>query len=118
MVGWPCCMRCLPRPGAFSDYVAASPSLWWRDGAIVREAQRFGQRLGNSRPRLLLMRGSEEPANPRMPVQGDAERAAQELVADLAKVPGLQLRFERFDGLGHGPMFAASLKRVIEGMSR
>jgi len=53
-----------------------------------------------------------------MPVQGDGERAARELAADLAKVPGLQVRFERFDGLGHGPMLPASLKRVIEGMSR
>ncbi|MBF8646950.1 MULTISPECIES: alpha/beta hydrolase [Pseudomonas] len=106
------------RPGAFSAYVAASPSLWWHDGAIVREAQGLGQRLGSSQPRLLLMRGSEEPANPRMPVQGDEERPARELVADLAKVPGLQVRFERIDGLGHGPMLPASLKRVIEGMSR
>lgn len=106
------------RPGEFSDFAAASPSLWWHDGAIVREAEGLGQRLGSSRPRLLLMRGSEEPANPRMPVQGDVERPARELVADLAKVPGLQVRFERFDGLGHGPMLPASLKRVVEGMSR
>lgn len=106
------------RPGEFSDFAAASPSLWWHDGAIVLEAQGLGQRLGSSRPRLLLMRGSEEPANPRMPVQGDVERPARELVADLAKVPGLQVRFERFAGLGHGPMLPASLKRVIEGMSR
>ena len=106
------------RPGEFSDFAAASPSLWWHDGAIVREAESLGQRLGSSRPRLLLMRGSEEPANPRMPVQGDVERPARELVADLAKVPGLQVRFERFDGLEHGPMLPASLKRVVEGMSR
>ncbi|MGE8061011.1 alpha/beta hydrolase [Pseudomonas sp. NPDC089547] len=106
------------RPGAFSDYAAASPSLWWHDGAIVSEAQGLEQRLGSSRPRLLLMRGGDEPANPRMPVQGDGERPARELVTDLARVPGLQVRFERFAGLGHGPMLPASLKRVIEGMSR
>ncbi|MBK4992806.1 alpha/beta hydrolase [Pseudomonas sp. S37] len=106
------------RPGAFSDYAAASPSLWWHDGAIVGEAQGLEQRLGSSRPRLLLMRGSEEPANPRTQVQGDVERPARELVAGLARVPGLQVRFERFAGLGHGPMLPASLKQVIEGMSR
>lgn len=106
------------RPEAFSDYAAASPSLWWHDGAIVREAQGLEQRLGNSRPRLLLMRGSEEPANPRVPVRGDMERPARELMAELAKVPGLRVRFERFEGLGHGPMLPASLKKVIEGMSQ
>ena len=106
------------RPGAFSDYAAASPSLWWHDGAIVQEAQGLGQRLGSGRARLLLMRGSEEPANPRMPVQGDVEQPARALVAQLAKVPGLQVQFERFEGLGHGPMLPASLKQVLEEMSQ
>ncbi|MGF6394425.1 alpha/beta hydrolase [Pseudomonas plecoglossicida] len=106
------------RPGAFSDYAAASPSFWWNDGAILREAQGLQQRLGDSRPTLLLMRGGEEPSNPRAPVKGDVERPARELAADLAKVPGLQVRFERFEGLGHGPMLPASLKKVVEDLSR
>ncbi|MDD2057441.1 alpha/beta hydrolase [Pseudomonas sp. GD03860] len=106
------------RPGEFSDYAAASPSLWWHDGAIVRETRGLQQRLGDNRPQLLLMRGSEEPSSPRAPVKGDVEQPARALAADLAKVQGLQVRFERFEGLGHGPMLPASLKRVIEGMSR
>ncbi|MFJ4347398.1 alpha/beta hydrolase [Pseudomonas sp. NPDC089401] len=106
------------RPEAFGDYAAASPSLWWHDGAIVREAQGLQQRLGDSRPRLLLMRGSAEPASPRGPVQKDAQWPALELAKDLSKVPGVQVRFERFEGLGHGPMLPASLGKVIEEMSR
>lgn len=106
------------RPGAFSDYAAASPSLWWHDGAIVQEAQGLEQRLGNTPARLLLMRGSEEPANPRAQVKGDVERPARELAADLAKVKGLQVRFERFEGLDHGQMLGASLKTVIEQLAR
>ncbi|MFJ7009076.1 alpha/beta hydrolase [Pseudomonas putida] len=106
------------RPGAFSDYAAASPSLWWHDGAIVQEAQSLEQRLGNSHARLLLMRGSEEPANPRAQVKGDVERPARELAADLAKVKGLRVHFERFEGLDHGQMLGASLKTVIEQLAR
>jgi len=106
------------RPGAFSDYAAASPSLWWHDGVIVGEAQGLQGRLGDHRPTLMLMRGSDEPANPRAQVKGDVERPARELAADLAKVAGLQVRYERFEGLGHGPMLPASLKKVIEGMSQ
>ncbi|MGO3986873.1 alpha/beta hydrolase [Pseudomonas sp. SAS7] len=106
------------RPGAFSDYAAASPSLWWHDGAIVHEAQGLEQRLGNTPARLLLMRGSEEPANPRAQVKGDVERPARELAADLAKVKGLQVRFERFEGLDHGQMLGASLKTVVEQLAR
>ena len=106
------------RPGAFSDYAAASPSLWWHDGAIVQEAQGLEQRLGNTPARLLLMRGSEEPANPRAQVKGDVERPARELAADLAKVKGLRVHFERFEGLDHGQMLGASLKTVIEQLAR
>ncbi|MFP3333692.1 alpha/beta hydrolase [Pseudomonas sp. SIMBA_064] len=106
------------RPGAFSDYAAASPSLWWHDGAIVQEAQGLEQRLGNNSARLLLMRGSAEPSNPRAQLKGDAEKPARELAADLAKVKGLQVRFERFDGLDHGQMLEASLNAVIEQLAR
>ncbi|MEE1922037.1 alpha/beta hydrolase [Pseudomonas sp. 148P] len=106
------------RPGEFSDYAAASPSLWWRDGAIVKEAQGLQGRLGESRPRLLLMRGTAEPSQPRGPSVGDVEAPARALVADLEKIPGLQVSYQRFEGLNHGPMLPASLHRVIEGMSR
>nr|EPB95484.1 putative esterase [Pseudomonas plecoglossicida NB2011] len=51
-------------------------------------------------------------------MKGDVERPARELAADLAKVPGLQVCFERFEGLGHGPMLPASLKKVVEDLSR
>lgn len=106
------------RPGEFSDYAAASPSLWWRDGAIVREAQGLEGRLGDSRPRLLLMRGSAEPSRPRGPSTGDVEAPARALVADLQKVPGVQVSYQRFEGLNHGPMLPASLLSLIERMSR
>ena len=105
------------RPEAFSDYAAASPSLWWHDGAIVREAQGLQQRLGNKRRQLLLMRGGEEPSSPRGPMKGDVERPARELAASLAEVPGMAVHFERFNGLGHGAMLPASLRLVLEQMT-
>ncbi|MDR0279861.1 MAG: alpha/beta hydrolase [Paucimonas sp.] len=105
------------RPGAFSDYAAASPSLWWRDGAIVAEAEGLAGRLGEARPKLLLMRGTAEPAQPRGPSGGDNEGPARALVAQLQQVPGLEVSYQRFEGLNHGPMLPASLHRVIEGMS-
>lgn len=105
------------RPGEFSDYAAASPSLWWNGGVIVREVAGLAGRLGESRPRLLLMRGSAEPAHPRMPSTGDSEAPARALVAQLQQVPGLEVSYQRFEGLNHGPMLPASLHRVIEGMS-
>lgn len=106
------------RPGMFSHYAAASPSLWWHDGAIVREATGLQERLGETRPHLLLMHGGEEAARPRGPSKGDSQGPARQLSEDLAKVPGLDVRFQRFEGLGHGPMLPASLRFVVEQMSR
>ncbi len=53
------------RPGMFSDYAAASPSLWWRDGVVLSEADGLAERLKDHRPRLLLMRGSDSNCAPR-----------------------------------------------------
>lgn len=64
------------------------------------------------------MRGGDEPSSPRASMKSDGEQPTQALAADLADVQGLQVRFERFDGLGHGPMLPASLKKVIDEMSR
>jgi hypothetical protein len=36
----------------------------------------------------------------------------------LSKVNGLQVRFQRFDGLGHGPLFPASLSQVFDNLAR
>nr|WP_314489799.1 alpha/beta hydrolase [uncultured Pseudomonas sp.] len=106
------------RPGAFSGYAAASPSLWWREGALVREAESLAGRVGNLRPDVLLMRGAKEPDSPRGSVRDDAGRPLRELAAELAKVEGVKVRVQGFEGLGHGPMLAASLRRVVEGLSR
>nr|WP_314877100.1 alpha/beta hydrolase [uncultured Pseudomonas sp.] len=106
------------RPGEFSHYAAASPSLWWHDGAIVREAHGLQQRLGQARPTLLLMRGSAEPASPRAPQQVDAERPMRELAAELGQLNGLQVTYQRFDGLGHGAMLPASLSHLLETLSK
>jgi len=106
------------RPGMFSDYAAASPSLWWHDGVIDRELPCLAQRLGDSRPHLLLMRGDDEPSNPRGAPGPDSGKPMRELVARLAKVDGLQVRYQHFAGLGHGPMLPASLANVLDALSQ
>lgn len=108
----------LTRPGMFSDYAAASPSLWWHDGVIDRELPVLGRRLGASRPRLLLMRGDDEPSTPRGAPGPDSDRPMRELIARLAKVDGLQVHYQHFAGLGHGPMLPASLAHVLDTLSQ
>ena len=106
------------RPKSFAVYAAASPSLWWHDGAILREAASLPARLGDAQPQVLLMRGSLEPASPREPAQPHADQTARSLAASLTQLKGVQVSFKQFDGLGHGPMLAASLHWVIDTLSK
>lgn len=89
------------RPAAFSTYVAASPSLWWADGAILKEEAAFASHPPATRRRLLLTVGAyEQDVHPalRSAPEGDAiarrlaERrmvdGARELAGRLAALPG------------------------------
>ncbi|KAF1051523.1 MAG: Ferri-bacillibactin esterase BesA [Stenotrophomonas maltophilia] len=101
------------QPDAFSQYAAASPSLWWGNGAILGERPGLEQRLAGHPARLLVMRGSEEPSNPRGTAKPGDDRPARQMVDELAKVPGLTVQFQAFPGLNHGPMLPASLKYLL-----
>lgn len=105
------------RPGAFTDYAAASPSLWWRQGAVVAAATGLEERLAGQHPRLLLMKGSSEGVPPGQVSMADAEAGARRLEAALAEAPGVTVRSKVFEGLGHGPMLPASLGYVVEQLS-
>ncbi len=100
------------RPGEFARYAAASPSLWWRDGAILGERAGLEQRLRGARE-LLLWRGSAEPASPRGSLKAEPGQAMARLVDDLRRVAGLTLDFQPLDGLGHGETLGASLRLLL-----
>lgn len=104
----------LTRPQQFSFYAPASPSLWWGDGAILEERAGFAQRLAGHPVELLLMRGTGEPSRPRDNVKPSPPRAAQDLVEELGKVPGVQAQFHAFDGLSHGETLGASLRYLLQ----
>lgn len=104
----------LTRPQQFSFYAPASPSLWWGDGAILKEQPGFAQRLAGHSAQLLLMRGGEEPFRPREGITPSAPHPAQQLVEDVGKVPGMQAQFHAFDGLSHGQTLEASLKYLLQ----
>nr|WP_314477925.1 alpha/beta hydrolase [uncultured Pseudomonas sp.] len=106
------------RPRSFNVYAAASPSLWWHDGAIVREVAGLPARLGDAHPHLWLMRGSLEPASPREPAQAHADQATRALAARLGKLEGVHVDFKQFDGLGHGPMLPTSLHWLLDTLSQ
>lgn len=116
------------RTGLFDVYAAGSPSLWWRQGAMLGEPEQgFVAHNAGRRARLILSLGGGEKArdvsnrdmsNPRVVehlrrVSGAPSDAAETLAARLASVPGLSVEYREFDGLTHGPMFRASLMDAL-----
>ncbi|GAB7530884.1 ferric enterobactin esterase PfeE [Pseudomonas sp. 3A(2025)] len=109
----------LSRPGEYQHYAAASPSLWWGDGAILEEQKGFATRLRGQPLSLLLMRGEQEPAVPgRAAASRVDESSAAQLTEALAHNPSLQVQYQVFPGLGHGPMLAESLRYTLQWLAR
>lgn len=98
------------RPGGFQNYVAASPSVWWRGGFILEEQARFlaGRRADAPPLRLLVTQGEREtelPADPARAAIARERRGADRLhalVEGLRGTPGLDMRFTTFPGADHG----------------
>ncbi|MDI4664130.1 prolyl oligopeptidase family serine peptidase [Xanthobacter autotrophicus] len=104
------------RPDAFSTYVAASPSLWWANGAIAREEAAFARHPPKTRKRLVLTVGAYEQElhpllhagpNAEATARKQAERrmvdGARELAARLGALPGVpvDVTFTIFPGQTH-----------------
>lgn len=88
------------RPGAFEAIIAASPSIWWSDKAILAEEKAFTERLSSGKQsgpisRLMLFAGSKDA----MTIPADTE-ALNARLAPLA-AHGLQARFEQLEGETH-----------------
>ncbi len=116
------------RPSAFQSYLAASPSLWWSQGAALGDPeQQFVENVHGQPAKVWLMlggaervgdRGKRDMTNPRVVahlrrIGGATPDAALQLSTRLAKVPGLNVQYREFPGLGHGPMLPASFHAAL-----
>ena len=109
------------RPGGFQNYVAASPSVWWRDGFILQEQAGFrATRRGDAAPvRLLVTLGEREaqrPADPARAAIARERRSAEHLhtlLDGLRGTPGLDWRFLSFPGAGHGDSMAPAVQQAL-----
>lgn len=56
-------------PTAFRTYIAASPSIWWGNNAVLADEARFAAAVnaGAASPRILLTVGAEEDVVPKLP---------------------------------------------------
>jgi predicted alpha/beta superfamily hydrolase len=56
-------------PGAFRTFVAASPSIWWGESAVLAKEAAFSAEVasGAAHPRVLITVGAEEAQLPKLP---------------------------------------------------
>ena len=119
-------------PTAFNAYVAASPSIWWNDRAVLAGEADFARRVeaGEVAPRLLVTIGENEQDAPKVPPPGMTPEAAAELVAEARMVEnalelgarlaalkgaaGYDARFHCFEGEDHLSAMAASIGRAVD----
>jgi uncharacterized protein len=110
------------RPSLFSRYVAASPSIWWGERAVLPYRDRFvAQAAPVARPTTLLVTAGsleEDTPNPDPErARRQAERrqvsAARTLVQSLAALPRLRASFRLLDGEDHGSVMPRSAALAI-----
>jgi uncharacterized protein len=122
-------------PGAYRSYVAASPSIWWNDRALLRGEAGFVRAVGEleSPPRVLITVGAKEQELPlRMPPgmsledveglmsEGRMVDNAWELAGRLEKVlsAGYAACFHAFEDEDHLTCLAASVGRALDFATR
>ncbi|MBM3115026.1 alpha/beta hydrolase [Jeongeupia naejangsanensis] len=96
------------RPALFASYIAASPSVWWDERAIVTEAKSYAAGKTKDAARVLVTVGGREN-------QFNMASEAAALAQRLAAVPGAGERvvFQQFDGEDHGSVVPTSLGRAL-----
>ncbi|KQQ71723.1 hydrolase [Xanthomonas sp. Leaf131] len=115
--------------GRFADFAAASPSLWWGQGALLgapeqrfvacgpRHAARVWMLLGGAeRAGQIDPRSRERPERAGLltAIQGAPADAALQLAGRLAGLPGLSVHYREFPALHHAAVFHASLHAVLQ----
>jgi len=119
------------RTGAFDSYIAASPSMWWGNAYAVTASERFVAHNAGHPARVIIHlgglerigdRGPRDLTNPRVVahlkrIQAAPPDAAMQLAQRLESVPGIEVSYREFLGLGHGPMLRASLMAALHAIT-
>jgi len=112
----------LTRPHLFRRYVAASPSLWWGERALLPYADRFAATATPLDPalRVVVTAGSLEEGAPnpdpeRMRRQQARKQvsSARDFVQRVGRRPGLAAAFRLIDGEDHGGVVIPSAALAV-----
>ncbi|WP_421988952.1 alpha/beta hydrolase [Roseococcus sp.] len=114
----------LARPGAFRRTIAASPSLWFAEGAMMEQVRRFAANPPPHLPELglLLTVGGLEEEDAAMPAARQATLRERRMVSRAREVGailsalgprGPELCFQLFEGENHGSVLPGAVNRAL-----
>ncbi len=103
-------------PAAFRNYVAASPSIAWSDGAILADVPAFKASLAKlaSPPNVLMLVGGSESDPDAMPMSAMPRAEAAAMLAKMPMVGNMLTLADRLRGTTDGPALAVE-SYVIPG---
>ena len=94
--------------GIFDEFFIASPSLWWGESQLIRDALEEGKLRSNLKAKfIMLVAGSREMR------KGKTDKAGILKAADLAeilKTRGLSCEFKLYEGASHGEVIPLALQ--------
>lgn len=94
--------------GIFDEFFIASPSLWWGESQLIRDALDEGKLRSNLKAKfIMLVAGSREMR------KGKTDKAGILKVADLAeilKTRGLSCELKLYEGASHGEVIPLALQ--------
>ena len=94
--------------GIFDEFFIASPSLWWGESQLIRDALDEGKLRSNLKAKfIMLVAGSREMR------KGKTDKAGILKAADLAeilKARGLSCEFRLYEGASHGEVIPLALR--------
>lgn len=94
--------------GIFDEFFIASPSLWWGESQLIRDALDEGKLRSNLKAKfIMLVAGSREIR------KGKTDKAGILKAADLAeilKARGLSCEFRLYEGASHGEVIPLALQ--------
>ncbi len=94
--------------GIFDEFFIASPSLWWGESQLIRDALNKGKLRSNLKAKfIMLVAGSREMR------KGKTDKARILKAADLAEIleaRGLSCEFKLYEGASHGEVIPLALR--------
>lgn len=112
-------------PELFDNWVAASPSLWFENGLLLKSPvrKRLGPKLAatGATPRVLLTAGEYEQGldpifpNPRLPLLLERKMVdnAREYAGYINALPGISAEFMPLAGEDHGSVIPVAISRAV-----